>query len=375
MDVEHFGQADILKYCSKKPLEKLIRESASSESIRTRFPATRYYGSKLRLVDWISNTLEGVNYQSVLDVFGGTATVSLLFKSKGKSVTYNDALLSNNYVANAVLSGFHGGIRTNLIEDVIAGIQPRKGFISNTFQNYYFEDHENNWLDGAIDKISLLNDEQLKSDVLYCVFQACLQKRPFNLFHRKNLYIRQNCAKDTSFGNWRTWERDFDELIRKAAIQLEKAKRITSGSANVLPPGDASDVNGRYDLVYIDPPYVKQRKNDLTYTDRYHFLEGLADPRAWQDRIDYTRKNLGFSGIQSIDEWNRKETFKQRLFEFIQVHKKSVVVLSYASNGYPTLDELLKYFKDNFNNVAIFRRNLSHALKSKAQQEVLIIGV
>ncbi len=44
------------------------------------FPKTRYYGSKRRLLDWIYHALKDLPFNSVLDGFGGTASVSLLFK-------------------------------------------------------------------------------------------------------------------------------------------------------------------------------------------------------------------------------------------------------------------------------------------------------
>jgi hypothetical protein len=61
------------------------------EVLRTVFPKTRYYGSKRRLVKQITNITEGLDYHTVLDPFGETATVSLLFKAMGKKVTYNDS--------------------------------------------------------------------------------------------------------------------------------------------------------------------------------------------------------------------------------------------------------------------------------------------
>lgn len=48
------------------------------EIIRT-FPATRYYGSKRKLLDWIYSGVSGLSFETVLDAFGGTGSVSLLF--------------------------------------------------------------------------------------------------------------------------------------------------------------------------------------------------------------------------------------------------------------------------------------------------------
>lgn len=45
------------------------------------------------------------------------------------------------------------------------------------------------------------------------LFQSCLAKRPYNLFHRKNLEMR---TRDVvrGFGNKATWDRPFSEHFR-----------------------------------------------------------------------------------------------------------------------------------------------------------------
>jgi adenine-specific DNA-methyltransferase len=53
------------------------------------FPQTRYYGNKRRLLAWIYESIKDLNFNSVLDRFCGTASVSLLFKAMGKQVTFN----------------------------------------------------------------------------------------------------------------------------------------------------------------------------------------------------------------------------------------------------------------------------------------------
>jgi adenine-specific DNA-methyltransferase len=56
------------------------------------FPTTRYRGSKRKILPWIYNNLSGLEYESVSDLFGGTGSVSYLFKRMGKKVIYNDHL-------------------------------------------------------------------------------------------------------------------------------------------------------------------------------------------------------------------------------------------------------------------------------------------
>lgn len=58
-------------------------------------PSTRYQGSKRRILRWLYDNLNNLEFESVLDGFGGTGSVSYLFKLMQKKVTFNDVLLAN----------------------------------------------------------------------------------------------------------------------------------------------------------------------------------------------------------------------------------------------------------------------------------------
>jgi adenine-specific DNA-methyltransferase len=65
------------------------------------FPTTRYQGSKRKILPWIYSLLKDVQFENVIDVFGGSAAVSYLFKCMNKTVTYNDCLTFNYIIWNA----------------------------------------------------------------------------------------------------------------------------------------------------------------------------------------------------------------------------------------------------------------------------------
>src|SRR5690242_14493816 len=69
-----------------------------------RFPATRYQGSKLKLLDWIWSSVEHLGFKTCLDLFSGTSAVAYLFKVKEKMVTTNDYLRCNQRVAEALIA-------------------------------------------------------------------------------------------------------------------------------------------------------------------------------------------------------------------------------------------------------------------------------
>ncbi|MCF6355810.1 MAG: DNA adenine methylase [Candidatus Polarisedimenticolaceae bacterium] len=295
------------------------------------FPSTRYYGSKRRLLPWIFENLKDLTFRTVLDGFGGTSSVSLLFKAMGKEVTYNDALLSNTIAAQALLANKVPFDNIEEVDRFFDSVSPVNGIISEMFQGVFYLNEENSWLDGVIQAIYL--ETELKRNIyLYCLFQACLQKRPFNLFHRANLNIRTNTSVKKSFGNQTTWDTSFSILAKRAYRELEQTIWRSPSQHSVLSPTDVSDLDTGYDLVYFDPPYINKKHSGDDYLRRYHFLEGLCQYKEWQDMIDTSYKNLQFKKKIHISEWQSRSYFKERLFSLINKHKKSIVVLSYVDN-------------------------------------------
>ena len=68
-------------------------------------PTTRFQGSKRKIIPWIYDKIHELEFETVLDGFAGTGTVSYLFKLMNKTVTFNDIMKSNtntgiSYISN-----------------------------------------------------------------------------------------------------------------------------------------------------------------------------------------------------------------------------------------------------------------------------------
>lgn len=357
------------------PSVALQRIEPVAEAI-SRFPSTRYYGSKRRLLGWIYQHLAGLRFNTVLDAFGGTGSVSLLFKAMHKHVTYHDGMKFNQDVANTVLANDLAFTR-NELNDFLANITPCHETIARKFENIFFTNEENCWLDGFIKALSeLKNGVEYVSLARYLLYQACLKKRPFNLFHRANLNLRTRSDVKRGFGNASTWERSFSHHIVQAYEEVSRLSLKSKSSAIILPPGDPNSISPGYDLVYVDPPYInrEQRYNRDDYWRRYHFLEGLASYPRWEAQID-PHSNIGLIPPPDwFGKWGHIDSFLDQLIAFIDKHRQSIVVLSYVSGAYPSEAELKKYFEDTFAELSIHSAPHHHALSKSSRRELLFIG-
>src|SRR3989337_1560260 len=123
------------------------------------FPSTRFQGSKLKIVDWIWSAMEGLNFKTALDAFGGTGCVAYMLKQKGKKVTYNDALKFNRYIGLALIENDHDKLTEKDIEFLLTRHDKIKypAFVYDTFKNIYFTDKENQWIDMVATNIDSLD--------------------------------------------------------------------------------------------------------------------------------------------------------------------------------------------------------------------------
>ena len=304
-----------------------------------RFPATRYQGSKRKLLPWILGCLEPLPFHTALDAFSGTAAVAYGLKALGRTVTANDVLESNRRVAQALVVND----RVTLESAAAAGLlerrpgTPYRTFIADTFDGIYYTAEENRQLDVIVSNLEALPPGPARALASFALFQACLVKRPFNLFHRRNLSLRTADVRRT-FGNKRTWERPFAELLPRFAAEASRAVFAGRRSCSAR-CGDVLDLDASFDLVYMDPPYVPARGEGPDYRSYYHFLEGLCDPGGWPGRVDPSTRNRRMRGPRS--PWSDRSRIRGLLRELYARHPRSILALSYRSDGVPDPDDLL----------------------------------
>lgn len=335
------------------------------------FPTTRYYGSKRRQMDWLREEFGRIEGCTALDAFGGTGAVSHLLSQLGWDVTYNDVFQFNTISARALFSSAKVQLSAADVASILQAVQPRTGFIHATFADLYFTDEENAWLDGFMNALAHV-EPACKDLLLHCLFQACLKKRPYNLFHRANLKLRQSRVQ-VQFGNRTTWEKSFAEHILSTFEEVRQMQRGRGGNVRVTAGRSAEEIAPGYDFVYIDPPYFKRARATDSYLSRYHFLEGLARYEEWPRMLDGGDR-LRRIEASMVSEWTDKTVLTRNIAALIQTHRKAKFALSYVSGEHPSQEELFALFCDNFSRVRLSRRAFSRALSKNKFFELLLIG-
>lgn len=341
--------------------------------LRPLLPSTRYQGSKAKLMPWIWEHLRRLDFHTALDAFGGSGVVSYWLKRQGKQVTYNDYLRFNYYIGLAIIENN----RTYLTEDDVAAIlapvpgKSYRHFIAETFRGIYYTDEENEWLDIVVQNLENVCDLYKKALGYYALIQACLVKRPFNLFHRSNLYLRL-AEVPRSFGNKTTWDRPFEEHFRRFVAEVN-ALVFDNGQPNRALNQDALDLNGDYDLVYLDPPYTTAAGRTVDYLAFYHFLEGMVNYDQWARKIDYSTKHRRLQERPNI--WNEPQKVREGFRLMFEKFRHSILVVSYRSDGIPTVEQIVEDMRRLKRRVTVARlSDYQYVLSPKRVTEILIIG-
>lgn len=335
--------------------------------------STRYRGSKQKIVNWIWEEIKDLEFDTLLDAMGGTGSVAYKAKKEGKIITYNDKLKYNYFTGLALIENDNVKLNESDINFILNKNEniDYPTFIQDTFNEVYFTDEENAWIDMVLTNINSLENQYKRAIAMHCLFQSCIIKRPFNLFHRKNLYIRFNEVK-RSFGNKTTWDKPFEEHFMKFVKEMNQCI-FSNGKKNKAINYDVFEIPGEYDLVYIDTPYIPKKGEIVDYRDAYHFLEGLTIYKDWGENIDYKRKHKPL--IKEYCVWNDKYAIINAFDELFRKFNKSILVISYRSDGIPSEDEfieLLKKYKKNVREVKA--KNIQYVLSKKESKELLFIA-
>lgn len=332
---------DLIVYATKPVQKKPVQLELLNGRLLEHFPGTRYMGSKYRLLPFIWECVQDLEFSSVLDAFSGSACVSYMFKQYGKRVISNDFLHFAYHFANTLIENSEIILNEKDIEFLMQPNPKAGSFISDTFRGLYFSEEENRFLDLLIANIGLLKNKLKKSLALSAISRACMKRRARGIF---------------------TFTGDrYDDGRRDLRISLKQhfLENINAFNNAVFDNGfqnqslnqDVFDIDEKVDLVYLDPPYYTL-KSDNDYTRRYHFIEGLV--RQWKGvEIQYNTKTKKIKRYET--PFISKDTIHDAFNNLFEKFKDSILVISYSSNSIPDKSELTAMLKKYKKQVKVFQ--------------------
>jgi adenine-specific DNA-methyltransferase len=340
-----------------------------------KFPSTRYQGSKLKIVDWIWENIKDIEFNSALDLFGGTGCVAYMFKKHGKKVIYNDILKFNNIIGKALVENNSETLTDEEVEYILTRHNyDYPTFIQDNFKGIFYLQQENEWLDYVSYNIRSIDNEYKRSIAYFALFQACIIKRPYNLFHRANLYVRTSDVK-RGFGNKTTWDKPFEEHFRAFVNEANQAIFDNGQKCLSLNYDAFSFPIEKYDLnlVYIDTPYINSKGVGTDYLDFYHFLEGLVRYDEWHNLILPKYKHKTIKG-KGESPWTDKKKILDAFDKVFSKFRNSTLVISYRDNGIPTQQEIVELLSKYKTNIVDVGKEYKYALANDKTNEMLIIA-
>lgn len=118
---------------------------------------------------------------------------------------------------------------------------------------------------------------------------------------------------------------------------------------------------------------MNRNGTSVNYLDFYHFLEGIANYDNWAKLIDYSTKNKKFISKKTL--WDSKDSIYKAFNALFEHFKDSILVVSYRSDGIPSIDDLFHMLNKYKNKITIVRRKYKYVLSKNGDgEEVLLIA-
>jgi adenine-specific DNA-methyltransferase len=236
----------------------------------------KYLGSKRLLRGRIADRIveaAGVP-ETFLDGFCGTGAVSLEMLARGAGrVTAVDSLRSNCVIlrgACGVTADPGGRARLSGLLEILNGIEPRDGYITESYAGTYFTRANCRRMDAVREAIEQYRADGTVSAVerewlLGCFLLAA--DRVANTLGQYDAFLKHLDAASTVGGRHVRDGRVTDPFILRPLTVVPRGGAVAVVEADLTAGPELPAV----DVAYLDPPY-----NARQYCDNYHVLENLA---------------------------------------------------------------------------------------------------
>jgi len=291
-----------------------------------------YVGNKKDLMVEIINILKknDIKYNSILDLFCGSACISMMMKLMGKRVVANDILLSSSVYAEAFVKNNTVVITNDESKFIIKnddGFDNHNHFVLDNFVDRFTKEEANNLdrIHHNIYKIFPSNSalDKTKRALVFANLQLFIMDRCFIGGRLNNGQIlakvdhrikhHRNRGQEINFNRleWKNLNIENDigghEVYNKDCINLLKEN------------------NPVVDVAYIDPPYGAAQSD---YVTMYSFCESY---------IRQSRDIFSENCKKFVDVSNYEDNFRQLISELIYI---PVWVISYNDSSWSNINKI-----------------------------------
>lgn len=312
------------------------------------FPSTKYMGSKQAILPFIIENLSDLQFETALDAFSGSACVAYALKQTGKRVMTNDFLKFAFHLAKATVENNTTTIQRDDVKNLLRPNKHAGTFIQEKYADIYFPIDDCAFLDNTYANIVEIESPLKRSLALSALCRAAMKKRPRGIF---------------TFVGKKGWDGRADLRLSMReqftnAIQTLNGAVFSNGKRNRAFCRDVFEIDpSDFDLVYFDPPYISPH-SDCDYTRRYHFVEGLCtywngveiqEGTLTKKFKSYSTPFMSSNGISGV--------FDRLFYHF----HKSIIVVSYGSNGIPSRDEMVKLLRRYKDRVIVYSKGHTYS--------------
>ena len=334
------------------------------------FPDLRYMGSKRRLLPWIHEVIDRLDFETALDPFSGSNAVAYLLKATGRRILSSDFLNLSATIGKALIENNSVHVDGPAMKLLLAEKANTHRFIEQTFTGVFYTVEDLRFLDRVCCNLRQLDDPHQQAVAMAALLRSCVKRQPRGVFTVSgDLTKYDDGRRDLRL----SIEEHFFEQVK-----IFNEAVFSNGRRNRASRQDVYETKTRgVDLVYLDPPYVP-RSDDNCYIKRYHFLEGLSCYWHGLD-IDFSTK------VRKIPKRYTPFSYRSQAIDafrrVFQRFRRQKIVLSYSSNGYPDVGELVGILRETKSDVRVFKRDHTYhfgthkKVRRASVEEYLIVGL
>lgn len=323
-----------------------------------------YIGNKRKLIPFLIKTIDkhNIKYESVLDLFSGSAFCSMAFKMLDKKVISNDILTCSYVNALAFVKNVNIILTDEDKKYLFSGTQYDKDLIDDKYLNRLDEAEIATiagYYDKAIQKWGHPTGDNVKSAIAIAYMQNYIIENCFvggrlnggqilaaydhRIDHPRNKgYNMFFNGRDFSYSNMR-WQNPIypKDKNRHECYNLDAMHFLTT-------------VKPKVDLAYIDPPYGGSQSD---YGFMYAFFEEMLHGHSYKE-IEEKR----FGADRFIDKSNYKKNFSILLDASKYIPN---IIISYNDTSWGTIGEIREVVEEHRNNVVVEEFDYSYKYRDK----------